>query len=1519
MAYQKPADIDGYVTQMAKADMRVKAQLAEDLVLYLSDSENSIECTDLGLLIDGLIPWMTGSHYKIAQRALEAFTELIVRLGHDFNAYTSTILPHVIDRLGDSRDTVREKAQLLLHKLMECRVVQPQTLLDKLNICFKHKNGKVREEFLQTIVSTLNEYGTQSLSVKVYIPPIVSLLGDPSPSVRDAAIQTLVEIYKHVGDKLRIDLKKRDVPPTKVATLEQKFDEARNDGLLLPSALTATATGGGGGHDELDRAPVVERPTRLVKRTPSATPRKPLYETTQPQGSSGGDAMLAAGSVSVEVFESSFENVPQLTIFSQRDMDEHMKSINTLIGDKNVDWEKRVDALKKIRSLLMMNVQASPSFVQQLKDLSIAFLDILKELRSQVIREACITLAYMSKVLKSRLDQFTIYILQELINLIQNSAKVISSSGTLALKFVLRYTHAPKIIPILTQNLMLSKSKDIRSTLCEMLTLLFEEWPTKALEKHNSLLREALKKGIGDADNDARRHSRCAFWLFRRHFPELADSLYGSLDISTQRALERERDNLGSNGTASMSVSLRGSNSSLNSVSGGVIKRRQSSGLRSPAAAQPPVGAAAGGFRSVSAVDTAAAQRARARAQYSTLARMKVTSGTASLQGHYAQQARAKKTPTSASTANTATPQQPPTPERKIRSRAGVSQSQPTSRSTSPSSKMRDMYGGVTSLYRQTGTVPKKPQSGIPRSLANSRETSPTRTHTQFGSLRRHAYGTSSPRRPPLNPGRPVLAQKILQQSREAENALADALSPGDEADMACTDFARLGIHRKISRDESDESEASSVCSERSYDSYRRGNDSFSWNGSRTRLDSSRTVIDDIETIIQFCASSHWSERKDGLINLTQYLGDGKMLTQHQLQCVLDLFRKMFMDPHIKVYALFLDTVNELILSHSNDLHDWLFILLTRLFNKLGTDLLGSMNGKIWKTLQLIYEYFPPDLQLQCVFRILVDNAQTPNVKTRQATLRFLTQLALNYCTASQFVVQPQNQQVMNLAIQKIIQTSLDQKSIELKSQARLCIVALYNCNPSQMTLTLGNLPKQYQDTARAYIQHNMRRSVSGNDSPSSPLSSSSPKPLLSPQQGPYSLQNIASPRSRQASVEVPTESMNTEEVYKNLRKTTAEIQNYSFESKLDRDTNSKDSGISQMGETHMMQSMTVLETGMGGIYGLSSNGIHNGHIGIGLGSLEKDDSCNGSKTQSATTTESNTPENTVRLDGMEMAHKTIVQQQQQQQRHQSYSFAENGELILEKGVKENDVIKAAIVLTHESAPDVTKQVLENLQTCIKHGSCELPIKNFKAIMKMLLHLMESQNNDVLIASLHTLGRIVRSADMKACWSKFLELILLKIIDCYKISKEVSREIDTIVVKIAGVLPLDISVNILNPVIATGEFPANLCALKILTELTQKQGKDLTDNHLDSIMPNVVRLADDSQSMVRKAAVFCIVKLYIVMGEEKVKPKFSLLNASKIRLLNVYIAKALGAGGGGGGGSSKGTGSSGTVTTTAMS
>lgn len=90
-----------------------------------------------------------------------------------------------------------------------------------------------------------------------------------------------------------------------------------------------------------------------------------------------------------------------------------------------------------------------------------------------------------------------------------------------------------------------------------------------------------------------------------------------------------------------------------------------------------------------------------------------------------------------------------------------------TSRSTSPSSRLYSI-----STLRQTGTIPKK-NPVIPRSLVNSRETSPTRNGHQ--SVRRLGY-PRRPERPPIIPSRPILAQKMLQASREAETALADAL-----------------------------------------------------------------------------------------------------------------------------------------------------------------------------------------------------------------------------------------------------------------------------------------------------------------------------------------------------------------------------------------------------------------------------------------------------------------------------------------------------------------------------------------------------------------------------------------------------------------------------------------------------------------------------------------------------------------------------------------------------------------------
>ena len=54
------------------------------------------------------------------------------------------------------------------------------------------------------------------------------------------------------------------------------------------------------------------------------------------------------------------------------------------------------------------------------------------------------------------------------------------------------------------------------------------------------------------------------------------------------------------------------------------------------------------------------------------------------------------------------------------------------------------------------------------------------------------------------------------------------------------------------------------------------------------------------------------------------------------------------------MFSIFLDALQELVVQHHDDLGDWMYVLLTRLLNKLGADLLGSVVQKINKTLDIV-------------------------------------------------------------------------------------------------------------------------------------------------------------------------------------------------------------------------------------------------------------------------------------------------------------------------------------------------------------------------------------------------------------------------------------------------------------------------------------------------------------------------------------------------------------------------------------
>ncbi|XP_078036040.1 CLIP-associating protein isoform X1 [Augochlora pura] len=1433
-----PRDMDGFMPLLSTTDIKKKLNVGILLFNYLGDPNKSIECQDIGQFIDNIIPWLSNGNPKVVQNGLEVLTFLADRMGHDFKPYVSSIIQPTIDRLGDSKDATREKAQLVLLKIMEKGCMSPQQLLDRLRPAFVHKNAKLREEALILLTTTLNEHGADEMMLSGVIPSIVKLLSDPSEKVRETAMNTLADIYRHVGERLRVDLqRKHNVPQAKLLLLIEKFDQLKAAGDLLPLALSSDV---GKSTDETDRA-IKSAP---VKRS-TAAPKRGQFGPAKVAPSAIGQA----GAVDEETFLTAFEDVPSVNLFSAKDLEEQMKTIRENVGDDKKDWKQRTESMKKLRSIVIAGGINYENFIECLKSMQRSFEVACTDLRSQVVREVCITLAYLSVHLKNKFASSGEAVLLTLMNLIQNSAKVVATAGAVAVRFILQNTHCSRYVPIISSCLS-NKSKDIRRASCEYLNLILQTWPTQILQKHVQTLQDTIKKGIADSDSEARAFARKSFWAFKDHFPEQAEALLNSLDAAYKRSLMSLSNSGSINSlnvvTRSASVSPRtsrpamsatGSTENLHQTTGqphGPLRRTPSlprsyrqSGI--PVLQRPTDSHYRGtpGVRSTSAIDLQAAQRAKARMMYANISRQK-----ASLP-------RPSKSPDTTAVAS---------PERTARTRtrmAGVSQSQPSSRSGSPSSRL-----SYATYNREGESLIARPRRlsghGI-RSTGNSREPSPQRfgMDRSFASKMRGRNLHMSPTDRPQS--RPVMAQKMLQQSREAESALADALT-----------FDNIDSYTRTPRgkgDHSDDSETSSICSERGMDSYRRPNDSFSWSGSQQRLYRDiwdQSISKDIKEIIENCAHKHWGDRKEGLVGLHHFLSNGHTLTATELREVTDIFTKMFMDSHTKVFSLFLDTLNEVVATHSEDLGDWLYVLCARLLNKLGTDLLGSIQTKIHKTLEVVRECFPGEQLLPAVMRYLTDPTQTPNSRVKIATLTFITQIAE---TAEPSALNNS----AGTALARLLDWSNDVKSQDVRRHAQNAVISLYNLNPPKVTMILAELPKPYQEAALPLVQNHLRKS-SGSSNPASP---GTPPPRAQ-----------SSPARSKLKGDMENADENLEEVYnishRSLRRTTAEIQNYGFE-RLERATTSKDSGISNMADVEeKMEGLTLCNSGRSSSVssptqrGRSVTNITvNGSSDTIAGDLILPQENNGYKAHAGPLPDpSNRPE------------------------------------VLDNMIK---TLQSKMTQTEEKV-----LALQEFQLYVREGDAAFIKQHFKKLLKTLLDSLTNDSKKMQVEVLQTLIDMLKCPELVDSFSVYPELLVLKVINAYKLddpkqdsstsSSNTRSSVFWVAEKcaatIAMVLKPEQIIHLVSTIITTEPYPLNMGAIKMLHKVVEHWGRDAIEPHLSKVMPGLIKAYDDSESAVRKSAVFCMVAIHLAVGEEVLKPHLSCLYTSKLKLLNIYIQRA---------------------------
>ncbi|XP_053454617.1 CLIP-associating protein 2 isoform X36 [Nycticebus coucang] len=1260
------------------------------------------------------------------------------------------------------------------------------------------------------------------------------------------------------------------------------------------------------------------------------TSGNPVNSARKP-GSAGGPKVGGAskeggaGAVDEDDFIKAFTDVPSIQIYSSRELEETLNKIREILSDDKHDWDQRANALKKIRSLLVAGAAQYDCFFQHLRLLDGALKLSAKDLRSQVVREACITVAHLSTVLGNKFDHGAEAIVPTLFNLVPNSAKVMATSGCAAIRFIIRHTHVPRLIPLITSNCT-SKSVPVRRRSFEFLDLLLQEWQTHSLERHAAVLVETIKKGIHDADAEARVEARKTYMGLRNHFPGEAETLYNSLEPSYQKSLQTYLKSSGS--VASLPQSDRSSSSSQESlnrpfsskwatanpsavagrVSAGSSKASSLPGSLQRSRSDIDVNAAAGAKAHHAAGQSVRNGRLGAGAlNPGSYASLEDTSdkmdGTASEDGRV----RAKLSAPLAGMGNAKT-------DSRGRSRTKmVSQSQRSSspdkneagsRSGSPgrvltTTALSTVSSGVQRVLVNSASAQKR--SKIPRSQGCSREASPSRLSVARSSRiprpsvsqgcsreasressrdtspvrsfqplasRHHSrstgalyapdvYGASGPGYGISQSSRlssSVSAMRVLNTGSDVEEAVADALLLGDirtKKKPARRRYESYGMHS----DDDANSDASSACSERSYSSR---------NGS---IPTYMRQTEDVAEVLNRCASSNWSERKEGLLGLQNLLKNQRTLSRVELKRLCEIFTRMFADPHGKVFSMFLETLVDFIQVHKDDLQDWLFVLLTQLLKKMGADLLGSVQAKVQKALDITRESFPNDLQFNILMRFTVDQTQTPSLKVKVAILKYIETLA-KQMDPGDFI----NSSETRLAVSRVITWTTEPKSSDVRKAAQSVLISLFELNTPEFTMLLGALPKTFQDGATKLLHNHLRNTGNGTQSSmGSPLTRPTPRspanwssPLTSPTN---TSQNTLSP----SAFDYDTENMNSEDIYSSLRGVTEAIQNFSFRSQEDMNEPLKRDSKKDDGDS-MCGGPGITDPRAGGDAADSSQTALDNKASL-LHSMPAHSSPRSRDYNPYNYSDSISPFN-------KSALKEAMFDDDADQFPDDLSL-DHSDLVAEL-LKE--------LSNHNERVEERKIALYELMKLTQEESFGVWDEHFKTILLLLLETLGDKEPTIRALALKVLREILRH--QPARFKNYAELTVMKTLEAHKDPhKEVVRSAEEAASVLATSISPEQCIKVLCPIIQTADYPINLAAIKMQTKVIERVSKETLNLLLPEIMPGLIQGYDNSESSVRKACVFCLVAVHAVIGDE-LKPHLSQLTGSKMKLLNLYIKRA---------------------------
>nr|WAW84823.1 CLASP 1/2 [Halisarca dujardinii] len=1411
-------------TQLTKGVLQTnttaRLQIADRLHEFLSKDDASLDSfDDPGELVEGLVAWLGSSHFKVSINAMDLIGLLCGKSKIVVKHRLSSILPALRERLGDLKDQVRVKATQLFITVMDAELQQPNMLLEEfLMPALVHKNWRVREESMECLIQAVVRYGTQGMGLNKFVGGLCRLLEDPNPQVRTKSVDALVSMYKAVGEKVRQDIVKKGIPQAKLTSLMAKFDEMQANGE---------------GPEQTDS--ISPAPQSDSGYGPPVPRKKPSTSASKvPAPAAGVPRAAPSGAVGEDTFQKAFQDTPTVPVRSCRDLQSDMSQIQNVLEDDHKGWELRMQSLKRLRGVVKGGALEYEEFHQMVRNLEKAFMTSVKDLRSQICREACISVSFMAVYLKSSFEHIAERLLTPLIILLPNAAKVMAASADVCIYFLIKNIHGPHLLAPILQTVRESKSGVSRNHCCQYLDVITHTWDGHILERHQAALESTIVKGLTDADGQARLFIRRAFWGYHSKFPARADIMFDAFDAIRQRQLHDEQD------THDHPVSS--SKRSIATAKPG--KRRSASSVASePDLIRALVQEGALSKASLSRLDLPAT---------SSAVSIDGTGGRGGSATQMAQKVRRSKTPTS------------------FVDRRAMGGSQ------------ENLLDGVGSRFAGRGgdtMTPgfKRPSSSM--AMHSTRKPAGSRLKPPAGSQHKSRSVNPSPS-----------VSRDSSPGRYSVSGTSSYSRPSSRSrGMELTTEALLSItsqYGSLTRNRDDEDETGSVVSVGSSFSVSSEMSTFSPHSKFAN------PVENVSELLSLSCSPQWGERRDAIAQLQLLLEAERELSIPDRNIAKEIFKRMLVESHTKVFTVFLDVLCLFISQYHEDLEDWLFKILLRLLHKKGSDMLSSVMNRLTHVFEVIRSTYSASSQLHVLCQIVADKAQPMNHKSKLAWLEYYLAL-VDKLEPGDFTNTPNTRQ----ALTKIITMATEPKSADIRKLARRTLVNLYKYNTSVLTKMIQAFPQQLQDTAEGILKSYTQTLASSDDSDDteSPVSSPIRKtaPLLAERATPsarYKNSSVSPLIQRKASVEPTTPSSAHS---RRIGSGTPGSAMGGSASRLKRSQQTMGSTPDIRAKTPSSSSSAAGRTPRTGIPTPSSSRIP--HAGGTPRSRPTTPSGNSSHHYTARP-KSTDPRRALlsRPTSAKSDYSPGRGHNGQDSLMSQYALGRLSQLSYGDDSTEFDVDHVGRAIKQLAAAENNVELrVKALQTLLglarNPAHCNWDEHSSRVLHKLMELMQADQSGEVKVLALRVLREVVKiSPDLL---KNITELVITKVLKACQ-DKEANKTgvEDVLPILSERVDPMRALPQLIQ-LVSTEDFPEVLSAMKMLSAVIPRCSKDLISEHIKDLMESLLKLFGHPESTVRKSSVFCLVAVHQVAPED-MEAHLTTLTTSQRKLLNIYIKKA---------------------------